>query len=55
VNVFELIPPRSDADPAALADYIIALLKHEKPPAELKSFCAGQLVDFLHGSTGIFD
>lgn len=40
----------SDADPGALADYIIALLKHEKPTAELKLFCVNQLLDFLHES-----
>lgn len=45
---------RSDADPLALADYIIALLKHEKPPAELKAFCTSQLVDFLHEHTTAF-
>ncbi len=44
-------PFRSDTDPGALADYIIALLKHEKPPTELKAFCISQLVDFLHDST----
>lgn len=46
-----LTRPRSDTDPGALADYIIALLKHEKPPTELKAFCISQLVDFLHDST----
>lgn len=46
---------RSDADPGALADYIIALLKHEKPPAELKTFCISQLEDFLHSSNPLLE
>lgn len=37
----------SDADPAMLADYIIALLKHDKENDELKELCVSQLDDFL--------
>lgn len=38
----------SDSDPGALADYMLALLRHEKPRDELKAFCINQLGDFLH-------
>ncbi|KAF9938213.1 RNA-binding protein 27, partial [Modicella reniformis] len=41
----------SDADPAMLADYIIALLKHDKDDSELKSLCITQLEDFLQKAT----
>ena len=39
----------TDAEPEALADYVIALLKHDKPVAELKRSCLGELEDFLEG------
>ena len=38
----------TDADPASLADYIIALLKHDKPANELEAYCLGQLQEFFH-------
>lgn len=38
---------RCDADPAALADYILALLKHNGPEAELRKELASQLDEFL--------
>ncbi|OAQ25203.1 hypothetical protein K457DRAFT_129181 [Linnemannia elongata AG-77] len=41
----------SDADPAMLADYIIALLKHDKENDELKELCVSQLDDFLQQET----
>ncbi|KAF9923885.1 hypothetical protein FBU30_006068 [Linnemannia zychae] len=44
----------SDADPAMLADYIIALLKHDKENDELKELCVSQLEDFLQGETESF-
>ncbi|KAG9325800.1 hypothetical protein KVV02_005724 [Mortierella alpina] len=44
----------SDADPAMLADYIIALLKHDKETHELKSLCNLQLDDFLMKETEPF-
>jgi hypothetical protein len=37
----------ADTDVQMLADYIVALLKHDKPPAELKAVCLEQLADFL--------
>ncbi|KAG0217345.1 hypothetical protein B0O80DRAFT_529018 [Mortierella sp. GBAus27b] len=44
----------SDADPAMLADYIIALLKHDKGSSELKELCVTQLEDFLQKDTESF-
>ncbi|KAJ1115555.1 hypothetical protein NDU88_003778 [Pleurodeles waltl] len=40
-----------DADPSALARYIIALLKKDKSEPELKSFLLDQLDMFLHRET----
>ncbi|KAF9913676.1 hypothetical protein BX616_009752 [Lobosporangium transversale] len=44
----------SDADPSMLADYIIALLKHDKNNAELQALCISQLEDFLTNETERF-
>ncbi|KAF9350754.1 hypothetical protein BGX26_011139, partial [Mortierella sp. AD094] len=44
----------SDADPGMLADYIIALLKHDKENNELKTLCVSQLEDFLLEETEPF-
>jgi RNA-binding protein 26 len=38
---------RCDADPSALADYILALLKHNAPESELRKELAAQLDEFL--------
>lgn len=38
---------RCDADPSALANYVVALVKKDKPEKELKAFCADQLDVFL--------
>jgi hypothetical protein len=38
---------RCDADPGVLADYVIALLKHDQSDEELRSTCVMQLEDFL--------
>lgn len=43
-----------EADPQVLADYIIALLKHDKPQNELKTFCINELNDFLGKATSDF-
>jgi len=45
---------RSDAEPGALADYILALLKHDKPEDELRLFCSSQLGDFIRDGTLFF-
>ena len=42
-----------DADPQALAKYVIALIKKEKSAEELKPLCLSQLDVFLQESKGI--
>ncbi|KAG0367957.1 hypothetical protein BC939DRAFT_445349 [Gamsiella multidivaricata] len=37
----------ADADPGMLADYVIALLKHDKEKDDLRALCISQLEDFL--------
>lgn len=46
-----LLAPICDADPDVLADYVIALLRHDKPTEELHSLCISQLDDFLKHET----
>ncbi|KAF9302804.1 hypothetical protein BGZ74_004824 [Mortierella antarctica] len=43
-----------EADPGMLADYIIALLKHDKPMPELQPLVLSQLEDFLNEATPTF-
>ncbi|KAG0330808.1 hypothetical protein BG000_011447, partial [Podila horticola] len=43
-----------EADPGMLADYIIALLKHDKPMPELQPLMLSQLEDFLNEATSAF-
>jgi hypothetical protein len=45
---------RCDAEPSVLADYVIALLKHDKEDQELIDLCASQLQDFLKDHTSDF-
>lgn len=45
-NIYILIC-RCDADPSALANYVVALVKKDKPEKELKALCADQLDVFL--------
>jgi len=37
-----------------LADYTIALLRHDKDTAELKALCLSQLADFLQQGMSLF-
>ncbi|GAC98544.1 hypothetical protein PHSY_006138 [Pseudozyma hubeiensis SY62] len=46
--------PICDADPEVLADYVLALLKHEGPQAELQTLLTEQLEDFLAAETEPF-
>ncbi|KAJ3173717.1 hypothetical protein HDU88_002806 [Geranomyces variabilis] len=48
------LSPITDADPVVLADYVIALLKHDKPVPDLKILCSSQLDDFLKDETQPF-
>lgn len=43
-----------DADPAALAKYVVALVKKDKPMDELKDICIDQLEVFLSDETASF-
>lgn len=52
--LIERLSNMSDANPGALADYIIALLRHEKAAGEMRDFCIKQLEDFLHERTTPF-
>lgn len=45
-----LIISRCDAEPAALAKYVLALLRKDKPESELMEFCIEQLDVFLQTS-----
>lgn len=45
--MFVFFLTRCDADPSALANYVVALVKKDKPEKELKAFCADQLDVFL--------
>jgi RNA-binding protein 26 len=49
------LDPITDAEPATLAEYVVALLKHEKNDEEgLKRHCQSQLEDFLREHTRSF-
>ncbi len=43
----ELCSRRCDAEPGALAEYILALLKHNVPESEMRKELAVQLDEFL--------
>ena len=45
---------RCDADPQALAKYVVALVKKDKPEANLKALCKDQLDVFLQKGKLIF-
>ncbi|KRZ89172.1 Protein SWAP [Trichinella sp. T8] len=53
-GIIELLCSRCDADPAALAKYVMALLKKDKTEADLKHFCLDQLDVFLQKETKKF-
>ncbi|KAJ0962525.1 hypothetical protein J5N97_027647 [Dioscorea zingiberensis] len=46
--------PLTKADPVILAEYVVALLKNDKPKKELQKLCADGLADFLGPSTNSF-
>ncbi|KRY32854.1 Protein SWAP [Trichinella spiralis] len=53
-GIIEFLCSRCDADPAALAKYVMALLKKDKAEADLKHFCLDQLDVFLQKETKKF-
>ncbi|KAI9593446.1 hypothetical protein BDF19DRAFT_424356 [Syncephalis fuscata] len=48
------LEPLCDAEPAVLADYVIALIKNGKPRDEMRVLCISQLEDFLSEYTAPF-
>uniref|UniRef100_A0A8C6YSA5 RNA-binding protein 26 n=1 Tax=Nothoprocta perdicaria TaxID=30464 RepID=A0A8C6YSA5_NOTPE len=48
------LEPICDADPSALAKYVLALVKKDKSEKELKALCVDQLDVFLQKETQIF-
>ncbi|TEB39295.1 hypothetical protein FA13DRAFT_1751719 [Coprinellus micaceus] len=48
------LEPICDAEPNALADYILALLKHNVPESEMKKELISQLEEFLESECGPF-
>lgn len=46
-HLFSFFFCRCDADPSALANYVVALVKKDKPEKELRALCADQLDVFL--------
>lgn len=48
------LEPICDADSGTLAQYVVALLKHEKENDALKTHCVEQLTDFLKEKTASF-
>ncbi|XP_066501354.1 RNA-binding protein 27 isoform X3 [Hoplias malabaricus] len=50
----KLLEPICDADPSALANYVVALVKKDKPEKELRALCADQLDVFLQKETSGF-
>ena len=49
-KVFVSLFNRCEADPGALAKYVVALVKKDKPLPELKDSCVDQLDVFLQNS-----
>jgi hypothetical protein len=47
------LQPLSEAEPAMLADYVIALLKNDASRDELYTMCERELSDFLEGNTKV--
>lgn len=48
------LQPLTEADPALLANYVLALLKNNKPKKELQKLCVDKLYDFLGDGTKSF-
>uniref|UniRef100_A0AAZ3NMH5 RNA binding motif protein 26 n=1 Tax=Oncorhynchus tshawytscha TaxID=74940 RepID=A0AAZ3NMH5_ONCTS len=49
--LFKTLEPICDADPSALAKYVVALVKKDKSETELKALCVDQLDVFLQKGT----
>ncbi|KAI6353894.1 hypothetical protein MCOR25_008845 [Pyricularia grisea] len=44
----------SDADPDVLADYVLALLRHDGSPEEVRKICEEEIPDFLKEESTVF-
>ncbi|TLS27766.1 hypothetical protein PpBr36_01780 [Pyricularia pennisetigena] len=44
----------SDADPDVLADYVLALLRHDGSPEEVRKLCEEEIPDFLKEESTVF-
>uniref|UniRef100_H3BD76 RNA binding motif protein 26 n=1 Tax=Latimeria chalumnae TaxID=7897 RepID=H3BD76_LATCH len=53
-TMYKIFVYRCDADPSALAKYVVALVKKDKSEKELKALCIDQLDVFLQKETQIF-
>ncbi|CAG8492594.1 13438_t:CDS:10 [Ambispora gerdemannii] len=52
--LIQQLEPISDAEPAVLAEYVLALLKHDVSSQDLRQLCISQLDDFLKEETEPF-
>ena len=50
IYIFSLLQTRCDAEPGALAKYVCALVKKDKPEQDLRDICVDQLDVFLQQS-----
>ncbi|KAJ3356050.1 hypothetical protein HDU83_001964 [Entophlyctis luteolus] len=53
-HLIVLLEPVCDADPSVLAEYVVALLRHDRPDADLRQLCVEQLDEFLKNETEAF-
>ncbi|ORY26414.1 hypothetical protein BCR33DRAFT_859096 [Rhizoclosmatium globosum] len=53
-HLVTVLEPVCDADPTVLAEYVVALLKHERSDADLEQSCIEQLDEFLRHETRPF-
>ncbi|KAJ3102943.1 hypothetical protein HDU97_000182 [Phlyctochytrium planicorne] len=51
IELLEGLESRFDVEVDVLADYVLALLKHDRPRSEMKEKCIQELDDFLKGET----
>lgn len=43
------LPLRTTAEPGIISEYILTMLTHDRPEAELRKFCIEELAAFLEG------
>lgn len=52
-HLMEKLEPLCEAEPAVLAEYVIALLKNDASMDELRANCVSELQDFLQENTEV--